>query len=298
VAIRPPEIAAFFGTLDESSLRAAVRRVVYLPLQLLEALPWYRDRKAPFLRHERMDWYALSERTAALMGGSPHEAVRHLERWGRPITGSRLLLVGCGEGREAVAWQRPRRRMLVGQDLIEFTEQWKLLSFARFLVSDVTRLPFRPASFDIVTSRAVFEHVRDFEAAVRELARVLVPSGVLSADFGPLWYTHGGALDGRIGYQHIMVDNETLGTLLEPGSEPYFFWQHDLYSRLRPNEYRRILDRHFEELRWHVTVSEAGLRYAKEHPDVWRELTARYTEAELLTKSIHYIGRLRNNQRP
>jgi ubiquinone/menaquinone biosynthesis C-methylase UbiE len=43
---------------------------------------------------------------------------------------------------------------------------------------DVTRLPFRSASMDIVTSFDVLQSVADDQGAVREIARVLKPGGV------------------------------------------------------------------------------------------------------------------------
>ena len=48
---------------------------------------------------------------------------------------------------------------------------------ARFVVADLTDLPFDEGSFDVVICSHVLEHVPDDRAAMRELHRVLVPSG-------------------------------------------------------------------------------------------------------------------------
>jgi len=48
---------------------------------------------------------------------------------------------------------------------------------------DITALTFRDRSFDVVLSFDILEHVPDFRAAFRELARVLVPGGHLLASF-------------------------------------------------------------------------------------------------------------------
>jgi ubiquinone/menaquinone biosynthesis C-methylase UbiE len=46
-----------------------------------------------------------------------------------------------------------------------------------FRVEDAAHLTFEDASFDLVLSQNVFHHVPDWEAAVREVARVLRPGG-------------------------------------------------------------------------------------------------------------------------
>jgi SAM-dependent methyltransferase len=48
---------------------------------------------------------------------------------------------------------------------------------------DVTALTFPPASFDVVLSFDVLEHVPDYHTALREMARVLRPGGTLLASF-------------------------------------------------------------------------------------------------------------------
>jgi len=59
----------------------------------------------------------------------------------------------------------------------------------RFRVEDAARLSFEDASFDLVVSHNVFHHIPDWEAAVREVARVLRPGGYFMwLDLGfPRW---------------------------------------------------------------------------------------------------------------
>ena len=55
---------------------------------------------------------------------------------------------------------------------------------ATFITGDMTSLPFRPASFDLVTTGYGLRNVPDLDAAIGEIARVLRPGGrVLSLDF-------------------------------------------------------------------------------------------------------------------
>lgn len=59
-----------------------------------------------------------------------------------------------------------------------------------FLAGDALSLPFATDSFDAVICSEVLEHIPDYEGALREIARVLKPGGVLAVSvprFGPEW---------------------------------------------------------------------------------------------------------------
>ncbi len=55
------------------------------------------------------------------------------------------------------------------------------------LNGDALQLPFPDATFDRIICSEVFEHIPDDEGAMRELARVLKPGGVLAATV-PSWF--------------------------------------------------------------------------------------------------------------
>ncbi len=105
-----------------------------------------------------------------------------------PAPDARVLQVGPGPGwfSSAVARTVPRGRVVL------FDLQRPMLARARrrlrradvanfdLVQGDATRLPFGAASFDTAFLFAVLGEVPDPAAAVRELARVLRPGGLLS----------------------------------------------------------------------------------------------------------------------
>jgi SAM-dependent methyltransferase len=52
---------------------------------------------------------------------------------------------------------------------------------------DLLRAGFTEHSFGAIFSVAVFEHLNDFDACLREMYRLLVPGGRVYAAFGPIW---------------------------------------------------------------------------------------------------------------
>ena len=103
-----------------------------------------------------------------------------------------LLDAGCGDGRFLAALAKlpncPAR--LVGCDISERILETASAAVeqnggtAEFVRANLEQLPFPDASFERVLSVQVIEHLLDFTAGIRELARVLEPAGtlVLSTD--------------------------------------------------------------------------------------------------------------------
>lgn len=100
--------------------------------------------------------------------------------------GDRLLDAGCGEGRHCFG-ALERGASVVGLDLDAAGLRAAAGGLRRrgdevermgaMLRGDTFRLPFRDASFDKVICAEVMEHVHDFGAAARELARVTRAGG-------------------------------------------------------------------------------------------------------------------------
>src|SRR5919109_4397828 len=99
------------------------------------------------------------------------ERMDALEGWriGRvlPLVRGRLLDVGCGFNNLVRAYGRG-----VGVDV----HPWLGVDV---LLDDAARLPFPAATFDTVTILAALNHIPNRAAALREIRRVLRPSGRL-----------------------------------------------------------------------------------------------------------------------
>lgn len=121
------------------------------------------------------------------VGGGDTTSRRNLERRVEIVAehcrlaGARLLDAGCGAGGYVEAYAA------AGADAcgLEF-DAAKVAAWAsahpgdsRVQQGDLARQPYADASFDVVVLNEVLEHVPDEVTVLREIARVLVPGGVL-----------------------------------------------------------------------------------------------------------------------
>jgi SAM-dependent methyltransferase len=103
--------------------------------------------------------------------------------------GERLLDAGCGEGRHCFgALERGARVVGLDLDLRSLKAASGALRYRAaelgssgvMLQGDAFHLPFADESFDKVICAEVMEHVHDYPAAARELARVTKPDGFVA----------------------------------------------------------------------------------------------------------------------
>ena len=93
-----------------------------------------------------------------------------------PLQGRRVLDIGCGVGMYTSAF-RQRTPEVFGIE-VEFSRAVKGRERALGIAQAVGEaLPFADASFDVVFSHEVLEHVRDDGACAREMVRVTRPGG-------------------------------------------------------------------------------------------------------------------------
>ena len=110
--------------------------------------------------------------------GNAEANLRFLEATGALTPGVEVLEIGTGTGGmlHALLQRGVRARGVeINPALIAESRQW----FGDLPVQPVSgvALPFPDASFDLVLSFDVFEHIRDSDAHLREVSRVLRPGG-------------------------------------------------------------------------------------------------------------------------
>jgi SAM-dependent methyltransferase len=113
-----------------------------------------------------------------------------LDRTGARFHG-RVLDAGCGGGGMPLSFAEEADDVVAIDLVPRFKDAGTQLAAERgvrnlrFLQADGTALPFASASFDVVLSHAVIEHVHDAPRYLRECARVLRPGGWMYLSTAP-----------------------------------------------------------------------------------------------------------------
>lgn len=111
------------------------------------------------------------------------EDLERLVAWGRRHSAQRVLDVATGGGHTALAFAGFTPAVIAVDLTLPMLEaardfaRGKGAANVRFLASDVEALPFRDASFGVVTCRTAAHHFPAILPALREVARVLRPGG-------------------------------------------------------------------------------------------------------------------------
>ncbi len=96
-----------------------------------------------------------------------------------------VLDVGCGNGAYLAKFAAaPGNRRVTGADFsIEMllSARNRVGVKCRLLCADVSRLPFKPASFDLIFASHVLQFAADLDGVVAEIARCVRPGGLLVA---------------------------------------------------------------------------------------------------------------------
>ena len=127
----------------------------------------------------------------------------------------------------------------------------------RWIEADALRLPFPDGSFNLVTSAFGFRNLADYDAGLREIARVLAPDG----ECGILDFGEPGGLIGhayRIYFKRVLP---AIGTLLSGVRGPYAYLPASVERFPSPDEMLgRMHQAGFREVSWTpYTFGIAGL---------------------------------------
>ena len=132
------------------------------------------------IRHQYDRWATLYDR---VWRGYSRVTSRALLNAARLQPAEEVLDVGCGTGAfEAQVTAAHPHQSLVGVDLSEemlaaAREKNRFAPRARFVQADAHDLPFDDAAFDVVVSASVLHYFTDPATALKEMARVVRPTG-------------------------------------------------------------------------------------------------------------------------
>lgn len=98
-----------------------------------------------------------------------------------PVAGASVLDIGSGTGAGSRAARRAGARSVLAVDLAAGMLEVDRATRPPAAVGDATRLPFRPASFDVALAAFSFNHLADPAAGLAAAARVVRPGGAVVA---------------------------------------------------------------------------------------------------------------------
>jgi demethylmenaquinone methyltransferase/2-methoxy-6-polyprenyl-1,4-benzoquinol methylase len=177
---------------------------------------------------------------------------------------ARVLDLCCGTGDMAFALRRragPQAAQILGADfshaMLQRAAEKGRGTTLRWVEADALRLPFPDGHFHLVTSAFGFRNLADYDAGLREIARVLRPGG----ECGILDFGEPAGLIGRCYRIYFKKILPSLGTLLSGVRGPYAYLPASVERFPAPNE---MLDRMrragFSEVSWTpYTFGVAGL---------------------------------------
>ena len=179
-------------------------------------------------------------------------------------TDASVLDLCCGTGDMTLALERRAgsvRPKIVGADfshaMLQRATVKGMKAYLRWVEADALHLPFPNASFDLVTSAFGFRNLADYDAGLREIARVLRPGG----ECGILDFSEPGGLMGRIYrvyFKHVLPK---IGTLISGVRGPYAYLPASVERFPPPEEMiQRMKHAGFASAQWSpYTFAIAGL---------------------------------------
>jgi len=163
----------------------------------------------------------------------------------RFTAGRKVLDVGCGTG-YGTAEMAANAARVVGVDradeAVSYGREQYSMPNLDFVRGASESLPFRDSCFEVVSAFEVIEHLTDWQALIREAARVLAPDGLfLVSTPNKLYYTESRGTEGANPFHEHEFDLEEferalaqtfshVSVLLQNRTECLAFYPHKLFS--------------------------------------------------------------------
>jgi ubiquinone/menaquinone biosynthesis C-methylase UbiE len=300
---RTPEEFALHSSQKDSKLKQMIRRITYPPILALRS-PWL-DRR--FSNPEfSPDRWLLGQR------GNDYDAHRRRVNAYQRVSNANILIAGCGTGNDIESWSKMGPRSVVASDWFCYERAWNLRHSYHstfypnvdlsFFQADLASMPFlESASIDIVSSDAVFEHLRNLPDVLAEFHRILRPRGIVYATFGPLWFGYGGdhvsGYDEILnGYNHLLLPTHEWHNYLSKMGE-HSHSEHDgrtwisedLFSKLSPIEYLTCLHEAGFKRRFVQAIIDPRALQCMMNQKLRSKLCSEYKEIDLLTSGMTVI---------
>jgi len=172
----------------------------------------------------------------------------------RPILNrpdARILDLCCGTGDLAFALEREAQGRVYGADFAHtmlvrakkksaaFSGQGGVRRTVPFVESDALRLPFAPASFDLITTAFGFRNLANYQAGLEEIWRVLKPAGTAAilefTEPKPGWF-------GELYHWYFRAVLPRLGGLISGDRAAYSYLPSSVARFLQPEELRSLME--------------------------------------------------------
>lgn len=168
-------------------------------------------------------------------------------------------------------------------DLVDYSEQNPKLTFITANIED--RVPFPDASFDLVYSHSVFEHLKHLDRALAEIDRLVALGKYVYITVSPLYYSPAGA--------HVNVPTRLAHwEHLDPDSEYYLLDSPDpkridegvFLNKMTISDFLAAVGR----VGWEVRHFSVRIVHPRDLP---AELRERFPLVDLVVEEFRFVGR-------